>query len=61
MLPVGYLVGDSDNAGRVCQDFLSGELRWRERNALGKGAIAYADHRFYRLGFDVRAELEQKT
>ena len=34
----------------VCQDFKSGELMWNEKKALGKGAIAYADGRFYCLG-----------
>lgn len=46
------LYGHSDGAGWVCQDFATGELDWRERAALGKGAIAYADGRFYCLSED---------
>jgi hypothetical protein len=33
-------------------DFNTGEQLWREREALEKGAIAYADGRFYCLGED---------
>ncbi|MEM9353129.1 MAG: PQQ-binding-like beta-propeller repeat protein [Planctomycetota bacterium] len=43
----GHVYGYSDGKGWVCQDFESGERVWREREALGKGAIAYADGRFY--------------
>lgn len=46
------LYGHSDGAGWVCQDFATGKLDWRERAALGKGAIAYADGRFYCLSED---------
>jgi outer membrane protein assembly factor BamB len=42
-----YIYGYSDEVGWVCMDAGSGELAWREREALGKGAIAYADGRFY--------------
>ncbi len=42
-----HVYGYSDGKGWVCQDFESGERTWREREALGKGAIAYADGRFY--------------
>jgi outer membrane protein assembly factor BamB len=45
-----HLYGYSDGYGWVCQDFKSGELVWNEKKALGKGAIAYADERFYCLG-----------
>ena len=45
-----FLYGYSDGYGWVCQDFKSGELKWNEKKALGKGAIAYADNRFYCLG-----------
>ena len=45
-----YLYGYSDGYGWVCQNFKSGELKWNEKKALGKGAIAYADKRFYCLG-----------
>lgn len=39
--------GYSDGGGWLCQDFLTGEVVWRERGALGKGSIAYADNRLY--------------
>jgi outer membrane protein assembly factor BamB len=42
-----YLYGFSDDVGWLCMDANSGEQAWRERNALGKGAIGYADGRFY--------------
>lgn len=45
----GYLYGYSDDAGWVCMDFQTGEQVWREKEALGKGAIAYADGMFYCL------------
>lgn len=48
----GKLYGHSDGVGWLCQDFASGERVWRERSALGKGAIAYADGRFYGLSED---------
>lgn len=48
----GFLYGYSDSVGWLCMDFLSGEQTWREKEALGKGAIAYADNRFYCLGED---------
>ena len=44
-----YIYGYSDGVGWVCQDFYTGERVWRERSALGKGAIGYADGRFYCL------------
>lgn len=52
LLLEGRVYGHSDGVGWVCQDFASGELVWRERSALGKGAIAHADGRFYCLGED---------
>jgi outer membrane protein assembly factor BamB len=42
-----YLYGYSDEVGWVCLDARTGDLAWREREALGKGAIGYADGRFY--------------
>jgi len=42
-----YLYGYSDSVGWVCQEFLTGKAAWRERTALGKGAISYADGRLY--------------
>ena len=48
MVDCGY----SDRVGWVCQDLLTGELIWRERESLGKGAICYADERLYCLSKD---------
>jgi outer membrane protein assembly factor BamB len=42
-----FIYGYSDEVGWVCLDARTGELAWRERDALGKGAIGYADGRFY--------------
>lgn len=42
-----HLYGFSDDVGWVCMDFKSGERLWRERDALGKGAIGYADGKLY--------------
>ena len=42
-----HLYGYSDGYGWACQNFKSGELAWNEQKALGQGAIAYADKRFY--------------
>ena len=43
----GKLYGYSDKIGWVCQDFNTGKIVWSEKQALGKGSIAYADGRFY--------------
>ena len=43
------LVGDASST-LSCFDGKSGELLWNEKKALGKGAIAYADNRFYCQG-----------
>ena len=45
-----HVYGFSEGYGWVCQNFKTGELVWNEKKALGKGAIAYADGRFYCLG-----------
>ena len=42
-----HLYGYSDRIGWVCQEFKTGEIVWSEKTKLGKGAIAYADGRFY--------------
>jgi outer membrane protein assembly factor BamB len=42
-----YFYGYSDDIGWVCLDAKTGDFKWREREALGKGAIGYADDRFY--------------
>ena len=47
-----YLYGHSDDVGWICMDFATGEQKWREREVLGKGAIAYADGMFYCLSED---------
>lgn len=44
-----HLYGYSDGYGWTCQNFDSGELVWNEKEALGKGSIAYADGRLYCL------------
>ncbi|MDC0936635.1 PQQ-like beta-propeller repeat protein [Pirellulales bacterium] len=47
-----HLYGYSDGVGWVCQDLATGDRVWREREALGKGAIGYADNRFYCIAED---------
>jgi hypothetical protein len=48
VINVGNAVyGYSDSAGWLSQSWRDGEVNWRERDALGKGAIGYADDRFY--------------
>lgn len=43
------LYGHSDGTGWICQDFLTGEMKWNERQALGKGCLTFADGRLYCL------------
>ena len=43
----GHLYGYSDGPGWICQSLKSGDMVWNEKSALGKGAIGYADGRFY--------------
>jgi outer membrane protein assembly factor BamB len=45
----GHLYGFSDGFGWVCMRLDNGELVWREKDKLGKGAISYADGKFYLL------------
>lgn len=47
-----HVYGHTDPGGWVCQNLKTGDEVWRERSALGKGAIAYADDRFYCLSED---------
>lgn len=47
-----HVYGHTDPGGWACQNLKTGEEVWRERSALGKGAIAYADDRFYCLSED---------
>lgn len=48
----GHVFGYSEGKGWVCQNLQTGEPAWRERGAFGKGAIGYADGRFYCLEED---------
>lgn len=43
----GHLYGYSDGPGWTCQSLETGEMVWNEKRALKKGAIGYADGRFY--------------
>lgn len=45
----GHCFGYSDGRGWVCQSLKDGNATWSEKKKLGKGAIAYADGRFYLL------------
>lgn len=47
-----HVYGHSNNVGWVCQDFKSGKQVWKEKGKLGKGAIAFADGKFYCLSED---------
>ena len=47
-----YIFGHSNGKGWVCQTIKDGKRKWRERASLGKGAISYADKRFYCLSED---------
>ena len=47
-----HVYGHSDDVGWVCQELKTGDRVWREREALKKGAIGYADDRFYCLSED---------
>ena len=44
-----HIYGYSDQGGWTCLDMLTGKAVWRERKALGKGAVTYADGRLYCL------------
>jgi outer membrane protein assembly factor BamB len=43
----GNLYGYSDGKGWVCMDFMTGEIKWKEKEQLGKGTVSYADGRLY--------------
>lgn len=47
-----HIYGHSNKKGWACQKIADGEKVWLERDVLDKGAIAYADGRFYCLGED---------
>ncbi len=42
-----HIYGHSDGGGWMCQDFLTGEIVWNERGALGKGGLTAADGKLY--------------
>jgi outer membrane protein assembly factor BamB len=42
-----YLYGYSDSKGLVCQNFLTGDIVWGERDRVKKGAVSYADGMLY--------------
>lgn len=44
-----HLYGYCDGKGWTCMDFKTGEVKWVEKKALGKGAIHGADGKFYLL------------
>ena len=44
-----FVYGHSDGDGWVCQDWKTGEQKWKEKSKFGKGAIGYADGMFYCL------------
>ncbi len=44
-----HLFGYSDRVGWLCQDFMTGAKVWSDRDALGKGAVTYADGHYYCL------------
>lgn len=43
------IFGHANKKGWTCQDFDTGKKVWQDRDAFGKGAIAFADNRFYCL------------
>jgi len=52
----GRIYGHSNPSGWVCQDFLKGNVIWREKAALGEGSIAVADGRLYCFADEYNAE-----
>jgi outer membrane protein assembly factor BamB len=47
-----HIYGHSEGVGWLCQDLMTGERIWREREALEMGSVTYADGRLYCLGED---------
>ncbi len=43
----GHIYGHSDREGFSCQNVKTGELVWSEKEQLKKGAVTFADNRFY--------------
>ncbi len=46
ILHKGYIYGYSNSGGWSCQEFQTGEMKWR-RGKLPKGSLIYADNRLY--------------
>ena len=44
-----YLYGHSNKDGWTCMSFADGSVKWREKSAFGKGAVAFADGMLYCL------------
>jgi len=42
-----YLYGYSDSKGLACQNFMTGEIVWAEKEKIGKGAVTFADGMLY--------------
>ena len=42
-----YLYGYSDSKGLACQNFMTGEIVWGERQKIRKGAVTFADGMLY--------------
>ena len=42
-----HVYGYSDGKGFICQNFETGEMVWNEKKKIKKGAVSYADGRFY--------------
>jgi outer membrane protein assembly factor BamB len=42
----GNIYGHSDSKGWVCQEMITGKIKWSDKG-VGKGSIAYADGHFY--------------
>jgi len=43
----GFIYGYSDRKNWICQDFMTGAVKWSAKESVGKGTIAYADGHFY--------------
>ena len=43
----GHVYGHSEGKGWTCQNLMSGEAVWQDKEILGKGSIGYGDGRFY--------------
>ena len=43
----GHVYGYCDSKGWTCQQFDTGQIKWTEKEQLGKGSLTYADGRLY--------------